>query len=452
MQRIDRGAELLIECLEKKGHEAWVVGGCVRDAFLGKEPKDWDICTSARPEEIMEVFSGDSSDYHTVPTGLKHGTVTVVFRGMPYEVTTYRIDGAYQDHRHPDEVRFVDSVDEDLSRRDFTINSMAYHPVRGLRDPFHGEDDLKKGIIRCVGVSEKRFEEDALRILRGLRFASVLGFSIDHDTDAAIRRLYPTLSMVASERIQTELVKLLCGEGAGQILRTYPEVVVHILPELRDCIGFEQHNPHHLYDVYEHTVRAVDASPKEKVLRLTMLFHDTGKPGTFQMDDAGIGHMHGHEKLSAALALQAMDRLRMDIKTRDQVELLVLHHDISLSPDRKLLLRRLNQLGEESFLQLLEVQRADETAKGTVEQKKIELRHDEMLSALQALLAEKPCYTLSSLQVRGGDMMELGLRGKEIGQMLETLLQNVMNGTVDNVKEELLSFARASLAQRYQNG
>ena len=299
------GAAFIIDRLNKHGHRAYVVGGCVRDCLLGIMPKDWDICTSALPEEMQRIFR----DQHVVETGLKHGTLTVVIDHIPYEVTTFRVDGEYTDHRHPDEVRFVRDVREDLARRDFTVNAMAYHPEEGLVDAFGGQEDLAAGIIRCVGEAERRFDEDALRILRALRFASTYCFAIEEHTAAAVHSLKETLADVAAERIRVELAKLLCGKGAGDILRSYHDVMGQVIPQVRPMVGFEQHTPHHRYDVWEHTIRAVEAVPATEVLRLTMLLHDSGKPAAFTMDENGVGHAYGHQKISAEIADKVLTSL-----------------------------------------------------------------------------------------------------------------------------------------------
>ena len=276
----------LIARLNEAGFSAYAVGGCVRDTLLSKVPHDWDLCTSARPEQMLEVFRGE----HVVETGLKHGTLTVVLDHVPYEITTFRTDGVYTDHRHPDSVTFVSDVAGDLARRDFTVNAMAYAPREGLVDLFGGREDLQKKIIRCVGVPAERFEEDALRILRALRFASVYDFTVDPETDKALRLLAPTLKKVAAERIRVELLKLLCGAGAGRILRTYPDVLAVVIPEITPMVGYDQQNHHHHFDLWEHTVQAVENIPPESDLRLTMLLHDMGKPSVRSVDEKGEAH------------------------------------------------------------------------------------------------------------------------------------------------------------------
>ncbi len=432
---------VLLAMLRDAGYPAYAVGGCVRDALLGIEPHDWDICTSALPAQMQQVFRG----LHTVETGLKHGTLTVVVNHVPYEITTFRVDGAYTDHRHPDTVSFVDNIAEDLSRRDFTVNAMAWSPDAGLVDLFGGRDDLAAGVIRCVGEPALRFDEDALRILRALRFASIYDFTIDPATDAAARKLAPSLAGVAGERIREELLKLLCGRGAGRILRAYPDILSEIIPEIRPMVGYDQQNHHHSYDLWEHTVRAVENMPPEADLRLAMLLHDTGKPLVRTTDEHGEGHYRGHQQASAEIAARAADTLRLDNATRDRVLLLVRYHDIPLRTesgeinlDRSFLLRKLNRFGETDLRDLIRIHRADRIATGYSSPEREDRRMKERLDALDALLAEKPCYTLKDLAVNGHDLQAAGLRGKEIGETLQRLLEDVMDGRVENSRDALL--------------
>ncbi len=435
--RIPESVRFLLEKLNGSGYSAWAVGGCVRDALLGREPNDWDICTSALPEEMKHVFAGE----HLVETGLKHGTLTVVLDHVPYEITTYRLDGAYPDHRHPNRVSFVDDVREDLARRDFTVNAMACGLQGEILDLFGGQEDLARKIIRCVGVAEKRFEEDALRVLRALRFASVLDFEIAPETDRAIRGLYPTMEHVSAERIREELEKLLCGPGVGRILRGYTEVFSFLIPALQPAIGYDQQNPHHLFTVWEHTIRAVENVPADPVLRWTMLLHDTGKPAARTTDENGIGHYRGHGQISAQLAAETMRALRFDRATEERVVRLVEAHDIPLSTDRKQLLRRLHRFGETDLRALFQIHRADRIATGTRNPEHADDHRKELSAALDALLAEQPCYTLKDLKVNGHDLAALGLRGKAIGEMLDALLKQVMEESVPNEKAALIAAA-----------
>lgn len=439
--RVPKAAEMLIRKLNTAGFEAYAVGGCVRDSMLGSQPHDWDICTSAAPENVMELFRNQPST-HIIETGLKHGTVTAVVDHVPYEITTYRVEGGYTDHRHPDEVRFVQSLCEDLSRRDFTINAMAYHPDEGLQDFFGGREDLEKGLIRCVGQAEKRFEEDSLRILRALRFSSRFGFQIEEETERAIRHLYGTLSYVSVERIWQETQKMLCGKGIRDILMQYPEVICYVFPELKPSLGFEQQNPYHHFTVYEHLVRSTAEVPPETVLRLTMLFHDSGKPAAFFMDERGIGHAYGHAEISVRLVGEAMERLKVDTKTRERVLLLVKDHDLPRETNRRQMVRRLGTYGEEAYFQLLEVQRADALGKGTFDREEVEREHAKRVALLREIIEEQPCVSLRDLAVNGADLIALGVApGKRIGNLLNRLLEDVLSEKLPNEREALMEQA-----------
>lgn len=442
MIRLPAGAAFVMERLRENGHQGYVVGGCVRDSLLGREPKDWDICTDALPQELQRIFR----DQHVIETGLKHGTLTVMVDHEPYETTTFRVDGEYTDHRHPDEVRFVTDVVDDLSRRDFTVNAMAWCPQTGVVDAFSGQEDLKAGIIRCVGEPEKRFGEDALRIMRALRFASVYGFEIEEKTAQAIHSMKESLTGVAAERIRVELAKLLCGQGAGKILRAYSDVIFTILPQLAPMAGFDQRTPYHAYDIWEHTVRAVESAPATETLRLTMLLHDAGKPESFTVDENGVGHAWGHQKASCRIAGEALAYLKTDNATRDRVLLLVECHDWPLSTERTLLKRRLNKFGEEALYQLIDVQRADNLGKGTVPAEEIEGWFGEIRQALTALIAEQPCVTLRDMAVGGRELMAAGIAsGKALGETLNWLLGEVLNERLPNEREALLAAARRHL-------
>lgn len=442
MLELPVGAAFVLETLHRQGYQAYAVGGCVRDSLLGRAPKDWDICTDALPEQMQQVFAG----WHVIETGLKHGTLTVLHSHEPYEVTTFRVDGEYTDHRHPDCVTFVADVREDLARRDFTVNAMAWSPQSGLVDAFGGQADLSARVIRCVGDPKKRFGEDALRILRAMRFASVYEFDIDPDTDRAIHALKHTLRSVAAERIRAELAKLLCGRGAGRIIRQYQDVLFTLFPQLEQLSGFDQRTHHHLWDVWEHTVRAVEAVPPTEVLRLTMLLHDTGKPACFTLDEHGEGHFYGHEAESVRIAEKVLSDLRVDNATRDRCLLLIASHGWPVTPDRRLLKRRLNRLGEEALRQLIEVKRADALATGTKDAAAVEAHRADTLSALDAVLAENPCVTLREMAVNGRDMMALGARGRAVGEMLQWLLEQVLDDTLPNDRDALLNAARAHIA------
>ena len=433
----------LIARLEAAGFSAYAVGGCVRDSLLSLTPHDWDLCTSALPEEMLEVFCGE----HVVETGLKHGTLTVVMDHIPYEITTFRTDGNYTDHRHPDSVTFVKDIAGDLARRDFTVNAMAFSPRSGLTDLFGGQEDLARRVIRCVGVPKERFQEDALRILRALRFASVYDFAVEPGTETALRLLAPSLKKVAAERIRVELFKLLCGPGAGRILRAFPDVFSVIIPEIAPMVGYDQRNHHHHFDLWEHTVQCIENVPPEADLRLTMLLHDTGKPSVCTLDDTGEAHYRGHQAVSAEIASRVTDDLRCDRETRERVIRLVRYHDIPLRTDsgavnldRSFLLRRLNRFGEKDLRALFAIHRADRIATGHTPREREDARLAERVSALDALLAEQPCFTLKDLAVNGNDLAALGLKGPALGAALQQLLEAVMDGRVPNEKDALNNF------------
>lgn len=393
----DASALAVLARLEAAGHRAVLVGGCVRDSLLTVPLHDYDAATSALPQEIMAACA----DLRCIETGLKHGTVTVLSEGLPVEVTTFRKEGIYSDHRHPDRVEFTTDLAEDLARRDFTVNAMAWEQG-GLVDLFGGREDLNDRIIRCVGDPDRRFGEDALRLLRGLRLAAQLDFSIHPDTAAAIRRHVPDLEHVAWERIAAEFVRLICSPGAERILLEFPEAVVRIIPELKPAVGFDQRNFHHLYDVYTHSVKAVANVPPTPILRLAALLHDAGKPATFSLDDKGVGHFYGHPKVSAALAKDAVARLRLDKVTQERVVDLVARHDLPVEPTEKWAGRWLSRLGEDNFFDLLALKRADGLAAADPQDERGADRAEAERIA-RALLERSPCLTLKDLAVNGRD-------------------------------------------------
>lgn len=423
--------------LEAAGFEAYLVGGCVRDGLRGVPPHDWDVCTAARPEQVREALG---ADFSVLDTGLRHGTVTAVREHIHLEITTYRAEGTYSDGRRPDDVTFVGRVEDDLSRRDFTINAMAWSPMRGLVDPFGGRDDLTSGLLRCVGDPDARFTEDALRIARALRFASETGFVIEMHTAGAMFRQMGLLDRIARERLCEELRRTLCGRYVGRVLRDFPDVLAQFCPELRPMFGFAQHNAHHLYDVWEHTVRVVEAVPDRVQLRLAALLHDSGKPASFTMDERGVGHFYGHPKISAVLAHKLLVRLKFDNETRASVVRLVEYHDRRLNPDFARMRRRLHALGEARVRQLLVLKKADCVGQGTHREHIAELCRAEAI--LNDMLAQNQCYSLRQLAVNGRDMMTLGLHGPQIGDMLHALLEHVLEYPDDNQKEHLLALAQ----------
>ena len=426
----------IIHTLEAGGFSAWAVGGCVRDALLNTSPTDWDVATSAQPHAVLKAFSG----LPTIQTGITHGTVSVIVEGVPYEVTTYRRDGAYTDHRHPDQVRFLTEIEGDLARRDFTINAMAYHPERGLVDPFHGAADLSARLIRCVGDPDQRFKEDGLRLLRALRFASRLRFTLEPATSASLHSNKRLLVHIAPERIQKELNGILLGSGAADVLRAYGDVAGVILPELIPCFGFDQHNPHHQYDVWEHTLHALEATPQSLIPRLAILLHDIGKPACFSLGPDGIGHFYGHQQLSRAISQQILERLRYPTKVLQTVLTLVSLHDVPLPPTRAAILRRLHQMGPETFLNLLLIKQADALAHADASCKLSELKRAGAL--FRSLLAENACFSCKDLAIDGNDLLRLGFpQGPPVGQTLRQLLGEVMDGRLSNEKHALTARA-----------
>lgn len=427
-------ARTVLEQLHNAGFAAYVVGGCVRDSLLGRTPGDWDITTAARPEQVHGALAGIT----VLDTGLQHGTVTAVVDSMRLEITTFRTEGTYSDHRRPDSVTFADTVEEDLSRRDFTVNAMAFSPKTGLIDPFGGQNDLEKGILRAVGEPQKRFDEDALRILRGLRFAARLGFSIEESTAAAIEAQKHLLPALAAERIQPELLPLLCAPGAVEVLRQHREIFAVILPEIAPMFDFDQQNKHHLYDVWEHTLHTLEHIAPQPDLRLVMLLHDCAKPARFTIDFRGDGHFYGHAAESARLARQALERLRCPKELTERVVRLIHYHDHDILPTRKSLLRWLGKLGEDDLRALLHVKIADNLG-----QHPRYLRVDRFrgtLAALDTLLAEQPCFDRSGLALKGGDLAALGYVGPAIGRALDELVRAVIDGRVENQKDTLLAF------------
>lgn len=430
--RIPEYVQRVLTALEAAGHEAWCVGGCVRDVLLGRVPEDWDVTTSALPEETMALFGS-----HAFPTGLQHGTVTVRAEHRSVEVTTYRVDGVYHDHRRPDTVTFTPSLKEDLRRRDFTVNAMTMDLRGALRDPFGGQTDLEAGVLRCVGEPDRRFEEDALRILRGLRFAAVLGFTIDPATAESIHSHRELLGDIAAERIQAELLKLLCGKDAAAVLRGYLDVVGVFWPEVLPMVGFDHRNRHHCYDVWEHTLHAVEAVPPDPVLRCAVLLHDVGKPRCFTVDDDGNGHFYGHPEISRALADDMLRRLKCPTEFREAVVRLVAWHDRNIPRTDRGLRRALRALGEEDLRRLILVKRADNLAQAP-EYRGVQREIDRAEEILASLLAADACFSLKQLAVNGRDLMELGLSGPEIGRTLKALLDSVVDGKLPNDRASLL--------------
>ena len=433
----DRALDVLNR-LTVAGHRAVLVGGCVRDSLLGIPPHDYDAATSALPDEIRTACAGLTC----LNIGLKHGTITVLSGGIPVETTTFRKETTYSDHRHPDAVEFTNDLTEDLARRDFTVNAIAWESS-GIADPFGGQADLKRRLIRCVGDPDRRFEEDALRILRGLRLAAQLEFTIHPDTAAAIRSHAPDLAHVAWERIWAEFSRLLCSPGAQEVLLSFPEVVCQIIPELAPCVGFDQKNFHHRYDVYTHSVMALANTPPLLPVRLAALLHDAGKPETFSLDERGVGHFYGHSKHSARLADTALRRLRLPNDLREQVLTLIERHDLPVEAERKWVGRWLARLGEDTFSLLLHLKRGDRAACADPAPPSPDPFEVAESLALE-LLEEHACLSLKDLAVDGRDCLSAGLRGKEIGQTLQRLLDAVSEGVIPNERSILLDRIKKS--------
>ena len=431
-------AEKILRVLENQGFEAFIVGGCVRDSILGRRPDDWDITTSARPEQVKALFR------RTVDTGLKHGTVTVLMDKESYEVTTYRIDGEYEDGRHPKEVAFTASLEEDLKRRDFTINAMAYHPDRGLVDLFHGMDDIRAEIIRCVGNPLERFGEDALRILRAVRFSAQLGFSIEAETKTGIEELAPNLKLVSAERIQTELVKLLVSPHPDYFLTAYETGITRqFLPEFDACMETGQNTPHHCLSVGLHTLQSLLNIRPDKVLRLTMRHHYIGKPAVKKTDENGRDHFKMHGPAGEKMASAILRRLKFDNDTISKVCRLIRWHDDRPAPDMCSVRRAVNRIGEDIFPLYLEVQRADMLAQSTYKREEKAARLEGVNECYRKILEEGQCVSLKSMAVKGRDLIAAGYApGPELGEILDRLLEHVLEHPEDNEKDRLLALLK----------
>lgn len=432
---------MIIENLQMHGYEAYAVGGCVRDSILAKKPEDWDITTSAKPEEIKRLFR------RTVDTGIEHGTVTVLLGKESFEVTTYRIDGAYEDSRHPKEVVFTTKLEEDLKRRDFTINAMAYNDDVRLVDVFGGMKDLNHHLIRCVGDPKERFSEDALRILRAVRFSAQLAFPIEPFTADAIRELAPTLANISAERIQAELVKLLMSNHPERLQDAYELGITKvILPEWDAMVGVEQNTPHHKYDVADHTLHAMKNVKKDKILRLTMLFHDMGKPAMKTTDGNGRDHFKGHALVSEEIARNVMRRLKFDNDTVKKVTRLVCYHDYRIEATPQNVRRAMNRIGADLFPYYLAVRMADVKAQSPYRRREKIENIVAMREIYQNVLLDGECVTLRDLAVTGRDLMQIGMKpGRELGNMLNELLEWVIDDPECNKKEILCEYVKEKL-------
>jgi len=425
----------VIERLNENGFEAYAVGGCIRNYLLGTQPEDYDVTTSAKPDEMKMVFEG----LRTVETGIKYGTLTVISGEMPVEVTTYRVDGEYTDNRRPENVTFTTKLAEDLKRRDFTINAMAYNPAVGIVDIFGGRSDLEKGIVRAIGDPDERFNEDGLRILRALRFASCCGLTIEENTAGSVHRNRQLLENIAGERIASELNKLLCG-NCENVLREFYDVFAVFLPEIAVCRGFEQHNKYHDRDVLEHiiaTVAAIDPIPH---LRLTMLLHDIGKPEYFTVGEDGTGHFKGHAKGSVRIAENFLKRMKYGNEISGKVIRLVETHDIPIENRRNLIKRYLNRYGQDMFFDMLKVHIADDMGKNVSCRERIKI-YNAAAETAREIISENECFSLKDLAVNGNDMKKIGYSGAEIGIVLHKLLETVIDEKYENNRSSLIAYA-----------
>ncbi len=439
--RIPLNIKTALAQLHQAGFEAYVVGGCVRDTFLGKAPQDWDIATSATPHEIRGVFGG----YRQIDTGLKHGTVMVVMDSGLVEITTFRVDGKYSDGRRPDSVAFTASITEDLARRDFTINACAITGTL-LIDPFGGREDTKNRLIRCVGDPVKRFTEDALRILRGIRFAAVLDFKVEEKTKTAMLECRHLLENVSQERITAEFCKTLPGTSVKNTLLEFKDILGFLLPEIKDMIGFDQHNLYHVYDVFEHSLNAVESIESDIILRTAMFFHDVGKPACYSLDEKAVGHFYGHPEISADMAGKILQRMRFSIAHSHAITELIKYHDHPLELNSKSVKKLMNKLGEVQFRRLLKVKRADILAQNPAFANERLKKLDILEGILNGILATNACITLRDLAVNGDDLILLGIpEGKQIGDVLNRLLETVLNEETENSKDALLEKARAMI-------
>lgn len=428
--------EKAISMLEEAGFEAYVVGGCVRDSLLGKIPGDYDVTTSAVPDEMKIVFKNE----HLIETGIKHGTLTVLINGYPIEITTFRVDSEYLDNRHPSKVLFTRSLKEDLARRDFTINALAFGKKTGIIDVFGGRNDLEHGIIRSVGNADKRFGEDALRIMRALRFASCLGFEIEEKTALSIHKNRKLLKNISTERLSAEFSKLVCGKNAAKILLEYSDVICVLIPELSVLEGFEQHHFRHDKDVFCHSLCVLKNTPPKLHLRLAALLHDIAKPRCFSLDENGTGYFYGHAAAGAEMAENILSRLKFDGKTKTAVCELIRRHEDRFEADFGPIKRILGKIGYDLYSDLLLLMQADDMGKKPEYCNPPEF-FEEYRRIAAEIIEKEECFSLRDLAVSGSDLIAKGIEpGPEIGKILDLLLEKVINGELPNKKEKLLEY------------
>ncbi len=424
--------------LEKSGFKAYAVGGCIRDILMNKAPNDWDMTTSSTPEETMEVFK----EFRTIPTGIKHGTVTVIIEGIPIEITTMRIDGEYIDSRRPENVKFTADITEDLSRRDFTVNAIAYNHLDGLIDPFNGQRDIELKTIRCVGDPNKRFTEDALRIIRALRFASVLEFNIDTETAKSALINSSLLNNIANERIRVELIKLLTGNGVEKILTEFKDIIFTIIPELKPLDGFEQKTPFHIYDIWTHTVKVVSGVKNTRELRMAALLHDIGKPNKFYLDENNVAHFKGHPELSAKMAAEILKHLRFSNTDISLITQIIFLHDTRPNGSKKRIAKLCSSYSAEILKLTLQLMRGDAAGKNPYFYEHDIQTYELAEKQIEEIEAQKLCLKLSDLDINGKDIAALGYNGKEIGDVLNYLLEQVIEERIANNYADLTNTAK----------
>lgn len=425
----------ILSLLENAGFEAYCVGGAVRDSVMGVEPGDWDVTTSALPEDIRTVFA----EYKAIDTGIKHGTVTILIDNTPYEITTFRIDGEYDDNRHPQKVSFTKSLAEDLARRDFTVNALAYNHTTGLVDLYDGQAHIYNSIIKTVGDPDKRFQEDGLRIMRALRFAAVLGFTIDDETAKAIHRNKELLRNISAERIAVELTKLVCGKNAFNVLMEYPDVLSVFIPEIAPAVSFRQYGKKHAYDVWEHICHTVDTIPQDKILRLTMLLHDLGKIPTHKLNENGDSTFKNHAMVGGEIAREILTRLKLDKKTINRVAYLVSYHDFEPVESKLELKRHLKTKAPDDIRTLLTIKKSDRGALSE-SYRDISEGTSRTLQWLDEIEKNNECCTIKCLAITGTDLLAAGITGEKIGEALEKALDAVIEEKIPNKKDDLLTY------------
>lgn len=445
--QISSKAKIVINALADAGFSAYVVGGCVRDYFLGNQTSDTDITTSAKPCEVEKILA--DKNIKVVETGLKHGTVTAVIDKTPLEITTFRADGEYRDSRHPQSVEFVEDVEQDLKRRDFTVNAMAYNDERGLVDLFGGREDIENRIIRTVGEPDARFKEDALRIMRALRFSSVLGFEIEEKTKKSIFDNMYLLENISAERIFSELSKLLCGKNVLNVLDEFRQVIGVIIPQLIPSFNCAQNTPWHTYTVYEHIIHSVDFAPCDPVIRLTMLLHDIGKPSVKRTDENGRDHFKTHADAGEKIAAEVLSKLKVSNNIYNKVTTLIKYHQSVENVNDVKIKHWFNKIGEEYTLSLFDVRIADLKAHN-INLKEVNMEIEELISikkqAQEAISRGDP-YRISDLAVNGNDLLSAGLEGRKIGEMLSNILNLVMDGKLKNNKQSIMEYLNNSVDQ-----